>query len=323
MKRTVAVIAGVLLALAPLSYAAGGHPPRIRLGWFSQQDGSSHAGAGARIDVQETKPAHHRHSWDPTAHIAVHTGSGSSSSKVVGGATDTPPAQPIYPPLPASSPLLKRAQPFGPGSFWYQDGSGHVCPYVPDSSGLCFTITGGADPGETAPPLTPTTIAEHVADRIALSPGQVEASPLQAGLTGAASWVWLDPAPTTKQLSISLAGEAVTVTAVPSISWDFGDGSSIDGGAGVPYRAGPTPSAAITHVYKTRCLPGDQGHDPYVLASCGSHGYQLAATVSWQISYRASGTVAATGTLPTRTTTSATGYPVSEARAFLVQGTDR
>ena len=111
------------------------------------------------------------------------------------------------------------------------------------------------------------------------------------------------------------------MTATPQITWRFGDGSGAEGGPGVPYEPGPAPSAAITHVYGTRCLPGDQGHDPYVLSSCGSSGYQLVASVSWQISYQAAGPIAAAGALPTRTTTSSAVYPVSEARAFLVEGT--
>jgi hypothetical protein len=213
---------------------------------------------------------------------------------------------------------LKAAQPAGPGSFWYSDGAGHVCMYAPSSVLPCFTVTGaGAAP---VAPLNPATIAAHVADRLPLSPGEIKASPTGAGLTGAPSWFWLDPAPTTQQLSLSLAGEEVTVTAAPQISWRFGDGASIDGGPGVPYRPGPVPADAITHLYQTRCLPGDQGHDPYVLTSCASDGYQLLAAVSWQISYRATGPVAASGTLPTRTTTSSVAYAVSEARAFLVGG---
>ncbi len=233
------------------------------------------------------------------------------------------PQQPLYPLLPANSPVLNKTQPVGPGSFWYQDGAGHVCLYAPDSVLPCFTITGTVNTRPAAPPLTPVTIATHVADRMALSPGQLKASPSGAGLSGAASWFWLDPAPATERLTVSLAGEAVTVTAVPQVEWQFGDRSGIDGGAGVPYQSGPVVADAITHVYDTRCLPGDQGHDPYVLSTCGNNGYQLVATVSWKISYQADGPVAVTGTLPSRTTTSSADYPVSEARAFLVKGTAR
>jgi hypothetical protein len=193
-----------------------------------------------------------------------------------------------------------------------------VCIYSPGSALPCFTVTGA--PGVPVTPTGPTAIAARVAARLSLSTGQIHESPTNPGLTGAASWFWLDPPPTTQQLSLTLAGEAVTVTAIPVVRWSFGDGATHDGGVGVPYRPGAPPEAAVTHVYGTRCLTGDQGRDPYVLASCGSDGYQLIAAVTWQISYRATGPVAAAGTLPTRTTTSFTAYPVSEARAFLVPG---
>jgi hypothetical protein len=319
MKKTAIIVAGLVLGLAPAVAARTGPGP-IRVSWFSQQDGRSRAGVGAQIDVHKHTPGHPAGLAQPVASAAVQISS--TSSKTIGATTNSQPSrpQPLYPPLPASSPLLQKTQPYGPGSFWYQDGAGHVCEYVPGSTGLCFTITGTGNSAPAVPPLTPATIAAHVGDRMTLSPGQVKASPSGAGLTGAASWFWLDPEPATEQLSVSLAGEAVTVTAVPQITWQFGDGGSIEGGPGVPYQPGPVPPTAITHVYNTRCLPGDQGHDPYVLSSCGSNGYQLVATVSWQISYRAEGPVTASGALPTRTTTSSAAYPVSEARAFLVGG---
>lgn len=315
MIRATIIFSAVLLLLAPIA-SAEGHG-RIRVFPYSQQYGQSSAGAGARIDVQESKRGHPSTPSQPTSRVAVHS-QPASPPKTIGGATDAPPPQPAYPPLPASSPLLQTTQPLGPGSFWYQDGAGHVCEYIPDSSASCFTITGTGT--TAAPPVTPATIAANTADQLTLSPGEVKTSPASAGLTGAASWFWLDPAPATEQLSVTLAGEAVTVTAVPTISWRFGDGSSLDAGAGVPYRPGPVPAGAVTHVYGTRCLPGDQGHNPYVLSGCGSEGYQLVAAVSWEISYHATGPVAAAGTLPSRTTTSSADYPVSEARAFLVPG---
>jgi len=317
MTRTSLILAGLLLVFASSAAARGG-PGRIHVSWVSQQYSQSSAGAAARIDVHEHMPGHSASRSQPIATVAVHVGS-STSSKTI-GRTNAPSPQPTYLPLPASSPLLQKTQPYGPGSFWYQDGAGHVCEYVPGSTGLCFTITGTGNSAPAASPLTAATIAAHVAARMTLSPGQVKTSPAGAGLTGAASWFWLDPAPASEQLSVSLAGESVTVIAVPQITWQFGDGGSIDGGPGVPFQPGPVPSTAITHVYDTRCLPGDQGYDPYVLSSCGSTGYQLVATVGWQISYRAEGPVAASGALPTRTTTSSAAYPVSEARGFLVGG---
>jgi hypothetical protein len=317
MIRTTITTGFVFLLLAPVAAAGNG----INVRWFSQQYTKSRAGAGARIDVRRSSEGRPAQVSRPTAHIAVAVSSTGVDVRVIGGATDRPSAGPRFPSLPASSPIFKNPQPAGPGSFWYSDGAGHACMYAPNSVLPCFTVTGNG--GAAAAPLSPATIASHVADRMGLSPGVLKASPSNAGLTGAASWFWLDPAPTTQQLSLSLAGEDVTVTAVPHVTWRFGDGASIDGGPGAPYQSGATPSAAITHVYDTRCLPGDQGRDPYVLASCDSGGYQLVAAVTWEISYRATGSVAASGTLPARTTTSSAAYPVSEARAFLVGGSAR
>jgi hypothetical protein len=316
MIRAGVVTLLVCFLLAPVA-AAGNGGSGIAVRPYSQQYSQSSASAGASIDLDRASQGRPARAAKPQAHVAVDVSSTGVRVKVIGGATNRPLPGPLFPSLPASSPVLRNAQPAGPGSFWYSDGAGHVCMYAPSSILPCFTITG---PGSAPVPLSPAAIAARVADRLSLSPGEIKASPTNAGLTGAASWFWLDPAPATRQLSISLAGESVTVTATPQISWRFGDGATLDGGPGVPYRAGPAPAEAITHLYQTRCLPGDQGHDPYVLASCSSDGYGVAAVVTWLISYRAAGPIAASGALPTRTTTSSVAYPVSEARAFLVGG---
>jgi hypothetical protein len=151
----------------------------------------------------------------------------------------------------------------------------------------------------------------------------IEASPSasEAGLTGAASWFWLESAPVSVQRSITLGAETVTVSADPSrVSWDFGDASGEVGGPGVPYGSDAPPAEAITHVYETRCLPGDHGNDPYVLASCVSDGYHVTATTTWAISFTSTGPVVESGELPARTTQSELVYPVSEVRAFLTGG---
>ncbi len=154
-------------------------------------------------------------------------------------------------------------------------------------------------------------------------PGEIRTSPANAGLTGAESWFWLDPAPRRQSLSISLAGETVSVVADPAVEWRFGDGASLDAGPGVPYQADAAPPDAVTHVYGARCLPGDRGHNPYVLASCGQSGYTITALVVWRITFSAEGPVAASGTLPARTTEASSVYSVSESRAFLVGGAGR
>lgn len=87
-----------------------------------------------------------------------------------------------------------------------------------------------------------------------------------------------------------------------------------------PYVAGRPPAGSIRHLYETRCLPGVVGRNPYVLPSCGARGYALAALVHWTISFEATGAVTASGSLPSRITSTGLAYPVSEARAFLVGG---
>ena len=110
---------------------------------FRSSTAAPEAGAGAQIDVHEQHAGPWRNRSQPTSTR------GSRQQHVVEDdrrqRLNAPsPPQPLYPPLPASSPLLQKTQPYGPGSFWYQDGAGHVCEYVPGSTGLCFTITGTA-----------------------------------------------------------------------------------------------------------------------------------------------------------------------------------
>jgi hypothetical protein len=310
MKARCALIAvaalAVLLAVPEAAQANGG----IKVGWYSQQVRPSHAAAGASIHASATRArdAQTRNTTPSTEAVVVRV-------KTRGGAASNLP--PPFPPLSTSSPILKDQHPFGPGSFWYADAAGHACQYVPNSVTPCFTLVGpGSNKGEG--PVSPAVVAQSLARRVELSPGEIKTSPARVGLTGAQSWFWLDPAPRRQSLSISLAGETVNVTADPTVEWRFGDGASLDGGPGVPYQADPPVSDAITHVYETRCLPADQGRDPYVLASCGQDGYSVEALVVWRISYSATGPVAGSGALPARTTETSAAYPVSESRAFLV-----
>ena len=319
-NAAVFMVAVVATAMAgPADGAKPTPPPRhdtIEVTPLSQQYSPSHAAIGARIDARSARsgrPGTKARQTAPTVQITVR--SARSTPRKVRASLPNP-----FPPLRSDSPLLHNPAPLGPGSFWYQDGQGHACLYLPSSVLPCFTVV--APPGAGAPgvpPLSPAAIAASVADRLPLEPGQIHASPTASGLTGAPSWFWLDPAPTATSLSVSLAGEQVTVTADPEgVEWRFGDGATDAGGAGVAYRPGSPPAGSVTHVYGTRCLPGDPGRNPYVLSSCGPSGYALVAVVSWRVTYAARGPIASGGGLQTRTTETSALYPVSEARAFLV-----
>ena len=306
---TLATLA-VLLLLPDVAEADGG----VKVGWYSQQVRTSRAAVGAHIQASAARAGERRDRGATPATQAVVV-----TVKPRGGAAANLP--PPFPPLSTSAPIFKDQHPGGPGSFWYTDTAGHACQYVPNSVAPCFTLVGPGSNG--AGRLSPSAVAQSLSQRVELAPGEIKTSPTGTGLTGAQSWFWLDPAPRRESLSISLAGETGNVIADPTVEWRFGDGASLDGGPGVPYQAYAADADAITHMYGTRCLPGDQSHDPYVLASCGQSGYSLEALVVWRITYSAAGPIPASGTLPARTTETSTAYPVSEARAFLVSGGGR
>jgi hypothetical protein len=232
-----------------------------------------------------------------------------------GGGTVSP-----YPTVTSDSPILKNP---GHGGFWYKTPGGQQCLYQPNTNeaGLCVNVvTPGTPAAPAAPPVDPTAVAASAAKHLSLGAGQISASPSAQvdGLTGTASWFWLTPAPGTDTVAVTTGGEHVTVTAKESsVEWSFGDNGTLDAGPGIPYQSGAAPADAVTHDYQTRCLPGDQGHDPDVLASCGPSGYMITATVAWSIAYTATGPVARTGALTSRTTQASTSYPVTEARGFL------
>ena len=309
-KALILRVAALLLWLMSSGTALAGTP--IRIGINSQQYGLSRASVGARIHASgaQAGETHDRGARPGSKRQVVVTIKTQS-----GGASSLPPP---FPSLPTSAPILRNQHPRGPDTFWYTDGAGHPCQYVPIGAAPCFTLVGPA--ANPFGRLSPLAVAESLARRVDLATGEIRASPKGQGLTEVQSWFWLDPAPRRQALSISLAGETVNVTADPAVEWRFGDGGSLDGGPGVLYRAGAAAVDAITHLYDTRCLPGDQGHDPYVLATCGQDGYTVEALVLWRITYSAAGPVVGSGVLPARTTESSTSYAVSESRAFLVSG---
>jgi hypothetical protein len=293
-RRVVIVIGLVALAATPAAQSER----ILRIGVYSQNASGRGAAIGASIQTRATAPAR------PPRPAARRPG---SSAEVA----------PLYPAIESTSPILRNPAPLGPGSFWYTDDDGHRCPYLPNSVGPCFRVVTPGDGAVSSPGVNPAGVAESIAAGLALSPGEIHVSPASGGLTGATSWFWLASAPGTSSVSVTLAGESVTVTAVPEVDWRFGDGASARG-AGVAYRRGPAPAEAVTHVYGTRCLPGDQGRNPYVLGSCGVRGYTVEVVVTWRVSFTASGLISSSGSLASRTTGTSLAYPVSEARAFLI-----
>jgi hypothetical protein len=294
MRRCAGISVLVVTTLAASTTANAS--TSYQVGHNSQQSGPSHASVGATIHVTTRTPG--SPGSDAGASESL-SGEPSPSSSSGGGATS-----PEY---------------TGPNAEACQSTPQAIPCYgvVPNPTGA--PRKGGAK----APPVNPEVLAASAASHLALLAGKVEVSPSTSteGLTGAASWFWLSPAPAPQSLSVSAGAEQVTVTsAIGSVHWAFGDGESVAGGPGVPYRPGSPPADAIRHVYETRCLPGDRGHDPNVSSSCGPNGYEVQAVVEWTITFQATGPITTAGALPSRSTAATIVYPVSEARAFLTKG---
>ncbi len=281
------------VVLGSLVWVASASATGVNIGYYSQQNTPSRAEAGSSVTVTSSKPGRESNAGPAPVGGGGEEGGGGAGSSASSG-----------PPNSESGCVAA--------------GEVNVSP--------CYGVVPApvpARPGRAAPgppPVNPAAMAVSAATQLNLSVGGIIVSPSARtmGLTGAASWFWLEPAPASRSVSVSLRGEQVTVSAsAASVRWSFGDESSLDAGAGVPYRPGTPPAGAVRHVYRTRCLPGDQGHDPNVLSSCGPNGYRVEALVQWAISYTASGPVAGGGPLPARSTETSISYPVSESRAFL------
>lgn len=293
--------------VAVLSTAAVAQATGVKTGRYSLQSSPTRAEIGASVEIRSTAP------------------SGSTESvPSVGDSISGPVAVPdthAYPTLRRGSARLRDATPGGPNSMWYESGDGLSCIYVPAATPQCFNVVGPRSPAGQIR-IDPAALAAEAASRLALTPGRIAASPLRprGGMTGVRSWFWLEPSPTTQQTTASAGPETVTVTAEPTVGWHFGDrpGGARESTRG--YRPDRVPAEAVGHTYETRCLPGDRNRNPYVLDTCDARGYAIEAAIVWSISWVAAGPVAGSGTLPSRTTTATTSYPVSEARAFLTTG---
>lgn len=295
----------VLIVATVLAGAACAAPARtINIDAYSQRDSPSRSSAGGSVQVGYRE-----------------SGSSDTSSPITPPSTSSPGLSTTYAGSPGS----------GSGSSsdtlgLYRDRGGTVPCEAPAEIGTCFEVAAPRGRGPRgrggAPPVDPQVLAQLAVERLVLLPGSIEVSPSRQvkGLTGAPSWFWLDPAPATQTVTVSQGAESVTVTATPTrVGWDFGDGDEVDGGPGRPYGEAADRRGAVRHRYRTRCLPGDQGRDPYVLASCTDEGYQVQAGVDWSISFQAVGPIVAAGALPSQTTTATIAYPVTEVRGFLTR----
>src|SRR5256885_772591 len=128
MKRRIVGLCIAVVALA--SVHAGRADEGIRIGPYSTQVTPNRAEIGARIEAGEKD---RREARQPRDERVIRGAQRSSGPAVARGE----PTMPIS----ADSPLLKNPQPYGPESFWYDDGSGSRCIYFPTTSAICYSVT--------------------------------------------------------------------------------------------------------------------------------------------------------------------------------------
>lgn len=138
-------------------------------------------------------------------------------------------------------------------------------------------------PAAGAPAVDPRVVAQQAVDSMALRPIRIGLTPPAGSsaptLLGIPTWMWVDqPGPTSfGPASASASAGSVTVTAqakVASVTWDMGDGTTVQCGEGTPYspayEAAPSPTCG--HRYQT---PGT---------------YTVRATSHWIIDWAGGGT---------------------------------
>jgi hypothetical protein len=168
------------------------------------------------------------------------------------------------------------------------------------------------------PGVPPPGVLGQIARRLLVLPGPVIRSSPAPGdlqLVHLPVWLWVNRAvwaPRSKTAAVP--GEQVTATAVPvSVTWHMGDGSAVTcRGPGTQYSRRYSPASASP----------DCGHT-YGRSSAGQPrgAYRVAATITWDVTWHATG--GAGGTLPPLFSTSAAAFRVAESQAVNTAGGSR
>ena len=199
---------------------------------------------------------------------------------------------------PADSPLRQGAE---GGSFYRCTTGGALVDGVFDLTAV-FWLPG--PPGSTGP--DPAVLAQRAVDSMALRAPRIGLTPPPGSahptLVGIPTWMWVaDPGPATwgPATATATAGP-VTVTATAratSVSWDMGDGTTVQCGPGTPWREadGGGPSPTCGHQYRQ---PGT---------------YTVRSTTNWIIDWTGAGQ---TGRITMPLTTS-TSLRVAQAHALV------
>jgi hypothetical protein len=161
------------------------------------------------------------------------------------------------------------------------------------------------------PQVDPVALAREAANSLDLSTPLIRMNPSaeRAQLVNLRTWLWVDPSAwLNHEATAAVPGVSATVTAVPvRVFWDMGDGGRVTcHGPGMPYRATQAvstrgPSCGYTYRRSSAQEPGDR--------------FLVVATVTWRVSWTASG-VAGGGGLPALTRSTQMPVQVTEVQAL-------
>jgi hypothetical protein len=162
------------------------------------------------------------------------------------------------------------------------------------------------------PVVSPETLARQASQYLPLPLPIIRTNP-DTGvdqLVNLEIWLWIDQASWGRRTATaSVPGLSVTVVATPlTVTWRPGDGTvQVCNGPGTAYDPGRGPDAqqpTCAHTYRSSSLGQPAGR------------YQMTATITWQVSWTASGLINTTGTLPPITRTSQASLRVIEAQTL-------
>ncbi len=176
---------------------------------------------------------------------------------------------------------------------------------------------GAGQPAQPAPPggqptVAPGMLASQAARFLPLPAPVIRTNPTpdHDQVVNLATWLWAAPTSWDRRTATaSVPGLSVTVTAVPTtLTWTMGDGGrTVCQGPGTPYD--PTRALAVQ---RTTCSY------TYRRSSAGEPDgrCQVSATTIWRVTWVASGSVDASGTLPPLARSAQTTLRVVEAQTL-------
>ncbi len=270
--------------------------------WAATNSGSSSASdGGSTVKVGAT-------SQNPEPGRAVHRSvekSGSSGSACT------------YIPLPA-----KQAATFGPGGptpgSWYFV----KCPgtHLTIYSGALSWFPSATPSAAPTPGLAPSALAVQAADSLTLPSPVINLNPSSFSVVNLNSWLWIDPQAWHSFSATATAGSvtANTVAVPDTVSWSMGDGNTVVcGGPGTPYQPaisdeGQTTDCSYTYLESSAGQPSVNG-DP------NNGAFDVTATVTWTVSWSATGAVGG-GSLPPLHTSSSVPVRVEQVESVGTAG---